>query len=76
MAIEKHIGKRIKALRKSRGITQEELATLAELDRGYLSEVENGYKNFSIQTLDKIADALKTSIASLVADEDDSPGNK
>lgn len=66
MAIEKNIGKRIKILRKTKGITQEELSTLAGLDRGYISEIENGHINFSILTLCKIAHSLDTSMSEIL----------
>ncbi len=68
MAIEKEIGSRIKRLRKMRKCSQEALSALAGLDRGYISEIENGHKNFSIQTLKKIADALNVKLTDLVSD--------
>lgn len=71
MAIEKTIGKRIHALRKSLKMTQEELASLAELDRSYISEIENGRINFSVTTLHKISKALKTTLVALVSESDD-----
>lgn len=66
MSIEKQIGSKIALLRKQKGLTQEDLAGLAELDRSYLSEIENGKKNFSIRTLKTIADALELSLSDLV----------
>lgn len=66
MAIEKDIGKKVRWIRKMRRMSQEELATLAELDRSYISEVENGHKNFSIKTLEKIAEALNVDIIDLL----------
>lgn len=53
------IGKNVAELRKKAGITQEDLAGMAEIDRSYLSEIENGHKNMSILSLLKIAEALK-----------------
>lgn len=66
MAIEKTVGRRVRAIRKMRKMSQGELATLAELDRSYVSEVENGHKNFSIKTLEKMAEALNVPIAELL----------
>lgn len=54
----KTIGKNIVALRKERGLTQEDLCGLAEIDRSYLSEIENGKMNITIRALVAIADAL------------------
>lgn len=68
MAIEKEIGKRIVGIRKKHKMTQEDLAGLAELDRSYLSEIENGYKNISVNTLIRIADALKVKASVLLGE--------
>lgn len=68
MAIEKEIGQRIVKLRKQQKLTQEDLAGLAEIDRSYLSEIENGYKNISVQTLKKIADALEIKLSVLLGE--------
>jgi transcriptional regulator with XRE-family HTH domain len=73
MQIEKYIGKRILALRKSQKLTQEDLAGLAQVDRSHLSEIENGYKNISIHTLKKLADALQVKVAYLVEDDEPTP---
>ena len=58
MATQKEIGQRIVESRKSKKMTQEDLAGLADMDRSYLSEVENGYKNLSVSSLQRIAEAL------------------
>lgn len=72
MAIEKQIGARIKARRKTLKMTQEALASLADIDRGYLSEIENGRVNFSIQSLHKIATALGLTLAALIEGHNES----
>ncbi len=48
----------LKALRKWRGLTQIDLATLADLGQGYLSDVEAGRRRGSRKTLEKIAATL------------------
>jgi transcriptional regulator with XRE-family HTH domain len=53
---------RIKELRANASITQEELASRAELDRTYINSVENGRRNLSIVNIGKIADALGLSV--------------
>lgn len=60
--IEKDIGETIVRLRRAAHMTQEDLAGAAEMDRSYLSEIENGRKNLSVRILKKIADALNTDI--------------
>lgn len=52
------IGQNIVNLRKKKQLTQEDLAGLCEMDRSYLSEIENGHKNLSVLSLLKIAEAL------------------
>lgn len=55
-------GKKVKEIRKNRGVTQESLADLSGLDRTYISDIENGKRNVSIETIFKIADALETTV--------------
>lgn len=60
--IKENIGLRIKDLRSKTGISQEELALRAGLDRTYINSVENGRRNISIVNIEKIALALNSSI--------------
>jgi DNA-binding XRE family transcriptional regulator len=55
--------------RKQRGMSQDALAKRAGITQGYLSEIEIGRKSGDIQTLRKLADALKVSLDSLVPAE-------
>ncbi len=59
------LGSRIRATRKSLGLTQEELADEAGLDRSYVGGVERGDRNISFLSLCRIAKALKVDISSL-----------
>lgn len=68
MTTLKNIGQKIAGLRRAKDITQEDLAGLAEMDRSYLSEIENGHKNLSVMSLIKIADALKVRPSKLLED--------
>jgi transcriptional regulator with XRE-family HTH domain len=61
------VGERIRTLRKERGWSQEELGEKANLHHTYVGAIERGEKNASIDTLDKIADALGTVIVDLFA---------
>lgn len=58
--ITEAIGNRIKEIRSEQGISQEKLALKAELDRTYVAGVENGKRNPSIKSLEKIINALDT----------------
>ena len=55
-------GKRVKELRNNLGISQEELADLAGLDRTYITSVERGKRNISIVNIEKLATALKVTL--------------
>lgn len=50
-------------------MSQDELAKRARITQGYLSEIEVGRKSGDVQTLRKLADALKVTLDSLVPDE-------
>lgn len=58
----KNIGNNIRNLRKKKQITQIDLAVMIGIDRAYLSEIENGRTNVSLNVLYAIADALNTNI--------------
>ena len=59
------LGTNIRKLRADRGLSQEELAHRAGIDRSYLSEVENGHKSIGVMVLDDIAAALEVEVADL-----------
>lgn len=63
MDIKLLVGKRVKELRNKLKISQEELADLAGLDRTYITSVECGKRNISIVNIEKLAKALKVSLA-------------
>lgn len=62
----KKIGKTIASLRKQKKLSQEDLSGLAEMDRSFLSEIENGHKNFSIMVLFRLAEALNVKPESII----------
>ncbi len=61
-----NIGNNIRQIRKKQNIPQIELAVEIGIDRAYLSEIENGKTNPTINTLYAIADALNTDISELL----------
>lgn len=62
------IGARIKEIRVSKGVTQQQLAVDAfNSDKSSISRIESGKVNVSIFTLHKIADYLQVSLSDLVA---------
>lgn len=65
MDIKNIFGKNLKNLRKSRGLTQEKLAELSNLDRSYISDIEGGRVNVSLESIYKIAIGLEVEIVDL-----------
>lgn len=70
MDIKNKIGKRIKFIRESKVMSQKDLAYSADLDRSYIASVENGARNISIVNIEKIACALKVSLADFFNSEE------
>lgn len=60
------LGSAIRKARVERGIAQEKLALLAEVDRSYVGRVERGDNNIAILTLEKLARALGMTVTELV----------
>lgn len=58
----KLIGTRIQEVRKSKGITQMELAELVEVSEAYISMIEHGKKRVSLTCLVRIGVALESSV--------------
>jgi CheY-like chemotaxis protein len=66
--------KAVKERRLELGITQEELAWRAGLHRTYITDIERGARNLSLQSIERLAGALQASIAELFSgSKDDSP---
>lgn len=63
MDIKLLVGKRVKELRNKLGVSQEELADMAGLDRTYITSVECGKRNISIVNIEKLAKALKVTLS-------------
>ncbi|WP_194976998.1 helix-turn-helix domain-containing protein [Aquiflexum lacus] len=66
MDIKEKFGIRLKTLRKEKGLSQEELAERSGLNRPYISGIEQGKRNVSLEVMDKLAEALKVGIGELV----------
>lgn len=65
-------GRRVRALRKRVGLSQEQLALKCGLDRTYIGGVERGERNISIVNIEKIARAMDRSPRDLFEEETDS----
>jgi transcriptional regulator with XRE-family HTH domain len=64
--VQKAVGLRIKAARGKRGLTQDQLAELAGLNRVHLYRIETGQQSMTLRTLKIIADALTVKMRDLI----------
>lgn len=67
------LGTAIRNKRNELGFSQEELADRAGLHRTYISDIERGARNLSLESIDKLAQALKISIGALFLSAADFP---
>jgi transcriptional regulator with XRE-family HTH domain len=58
-------GQRVRDLRLKKGLSQEGLAEMCDLDRSYIGGVERGERNISLLNIHKIAAALRISVKEL-----------
>lgn len=58
--IKLKLGRKIRETRVKEGYSQEELASRCGLHRTYISDIERGERNVSVENIEKIAKALKT----------------
>jgi len=59
-------GKRVRKMRKTKGLSQERLAEMAGIDRSYMGNIERGEKNITLKKAYEICDALDVEIQDLV----------
>lgn len=65
MTLQEKLGITIVRFRKERGLSQEKFALEADIDRRYMSDLENGRRNPSLEILEKIAKQLGISLSDL-----------
>lgn len=58
-------GLKIKELRKQKKYSQEQLANLASINKSYISKIENGKTEVSIEIMNKLAKAFEIEIDQL-----------
>ncbi|MBS0412190.1 MAG: helix-turn-helix transcriptional regulator [Proteobacteria bacterium] len=66
MELTEILGRNVRAARKARGMSQEELALEADMKRSYLSDLERGTRNPTIKAVERLAGALGVEPASLL----------
>jgi DNA-binding NtrC family response regulator len=69
--LKSSVGKKLKSIRKSKKITQKQLAIRTSLSPSLLSQIENGQIAASLTTLDKLAAALNIKMSYFLDEEAD-----
>jgi transcriptional regulator with XRE-family HTH domain len=67
-AILHELGKRVRAQRRRIGLTQEQLALVADVDRSYYGAVERGERNITFTVLCRLCLALRCDVALLTGE--------
>jgi transcriptional regulator with XRE-family HTH domain len=70
MDVRKLVGRNVRQYRERSGVSQEELAHRAGLDRTYVSGIERGVRNPSVLVLQDLAGVLRVRPADLLAEVD------
>lgn len=63
MEITEKIGKRLRELRITKGLSQEKFSFECSLDRTYVASIERGKRNVSVKNIEKITKALGISLS-------------
>ena len=66
MKIQEKLGLVIRQLRIERGLSQERFALDADIDRTYISDIEKGGRNVSIEMIERLANIFQMSISELL----------
>lgn len=65
MSLQENLGRTIVRLRREKGFSQESFANEAGIDRRYMSDIENGKRNISIDILERICNKLGMKMSEL-----------
>lgn len=65
MSIHEKFGQAVATLRKEKGYSQERFAFEAGIARKYMSDIENGKRNVSLDVISRIADKLEIPLSEL-----------
>lgn len=64
--VHQKIAEKIRSIRKEKGMSQEELAFKAGLNRAYVGYIERGERKPTVDTLAKLAKSLKVKLSELI----------
>ena len=68
MDIKEIFGQKVKLMRKAKELSQEDLAKKSGLNRPYISAIEKGKRNISLEVIEKLAEALEIEIKEFFGD--------
>ena len=68
MEIKEKFGQKVKELREQKGFSIEQLANISNVDRNYISDIEKGKRNVSIEIMEKIILALDSDFTTFFND--------
>lgn len=66
MSLQKNLGITLKALRAEKGVSQEKLALNTGINRRYMSDIENGRRNVSLEILEKLAAFFEMKVSEFI----------
>ncbi|GAM63327.1 transcriptional regulator [Vibrio ishigakensis] len=64
--LAKQFGANLRKIRREKGISQDNLALLAEIDRSYVGRIERGEVNITLEKAYQLANALKCDLNQLL----------
>jgi transcriptional regulator with XRE-family HTH domain len=66
--LQRRLGRNLRVLRKTKGMSQEEFADALDIHRTYVGGLERGERNVTLKTVERIADALGIEPSDLLAE--------
>lgn len=75
-AVKALVGSRIAEVRRTKGVSQEQLAAKLDVSTQWLSRLENGHENATIETLVRVANAVGVRVAELFDEGEPAPPSK
>ncbi|MBI3668189.1 MAG: helix-turn-helix transcriptional regulator [Acidobacteria bacterium] len=67
MSFSARFGEVVREVRTRRGLSQEKLAELADLDRTFVSMIERGKRHPTLETAKRLAEALDVPLSTMIA---------
>src|SRR5258705_9997886 len=75
-SVKGSFAKAVRWLRNRRGFSQEQLAERASLHRTYVSDIERGARNLSLESIDKLAKALEIPVSTFFSQLSELPPSR